>query len=946
MVKYRLKLLVLAATALLVTCTAGSGTASAVSTDTATLRILSTNDLHGQVTAFDYETNLGLPKNGLSKIATLVEQNREEVGTTNTLLVDDGDFFYDYTTNFFYEKYPTYDQPILKAMKLMDYDYITLGNHEFDYPWDYLKRQLEHTGMSDKVLVCNTVWHDSGTQVFSPCAVITKQLTTTGGGSATVRIGMIGSTTNSISTRRGDYVNEIDALNNYSSIVTEANRLKSEDLADIVVVLLHGGIGNGSTAAASENIGYALTKVSSIDAVVTGHTHEAFPDTGGSGITLSNVDATNGLINGKPVVATSSHARALGVIDLKLTIASDGTVSISSGKASLDYVTAATAESEKITSMFLQYKDKLKAGADISAYKLASGVSYNNYDTVVRDSNLFQLFNNAKIAYGQTYIAEHLPSYKNIPVIACTRNLTDYSDPYVMIKDTLSSSKVSLVLSESSSSRPSGYVQLYEINGKDLREWLEYNSSMYATQGTTFKSLLKSYVNANPKVSTLLQEKYVYNWNSQFVFDGITYTVDLAKKPRYYSDGTMVSVYNKRIKSLTYHGVEVTNTQKFVIVTDSGLPTLSFLPEEMVDSIKAFRDNATGKGITVDYIKRLNAFGSISVKADNNWSLTADTGYSFLLGIPKKLLPTVSLYSWNTGTAAETTSYSFLKGALPAAKQSINIVVSQGRSVVNNDPVPVIISASSKNAIQEIRYLKGTVVSKSDAGWSGAQKVSGNTFSTTTNGTYTIRVMDTSGNTALAYVRVDKYDADVLVSPVLNKLTNRNTTFTGTAVPYSTIHAVIGDNKYSTITKSDGTFSMTVIPPKAFSSIAVYAEYKGEMSATVTASVRKTGPDAVQMDKILVGDTHATGTTDPDTTVYALIWTTIYVGRGQADKYKSSEFYNSSYKIVETDISVDKTTGKYQILIPFVKNSMKVFVFAVDRFGVTSKSTMQVPEYY
>lgn len=945
MTKFRIKLTVFVTFLLAISAT-GFCTAGAASSDTATLRILSTNDLHGQVTAYDYETNLGLTKNGLSKIATLVEENRKEAGSENTLLVDNGDFFYDYTTNFFYEKYPTYDQPVLKAMKLMGYDYLTLGNHEFDYPWDYLKGQLEQTGMYDKVLVCNTSWHDNGALVFAPSSVITRQLTTTGGSSVPVRIGIIGSTTNSISTRRGDYVNEIDALNNYSSIVAEANRLRSEALADVIIVLLHGGIGNGSSSAASDNIGYALTKVSSIDAVVTGHTHEAFPDSDSSANTLSKVDKANGLINGKPVVATSSHARALGVIDLKLAVASDGSVSVASGKASLDYVTADTAEDKTITSMFQPYKDKLLAGADSSSYKIASGVSYHNYDTVVRDSNLFQLFNNAKIAYGQTYIAEYLPAYKNVPVIACTRNLTDYSDPYINITGKLSASKVSLLLSESSASRPSGYVQLYEISGKDLREWLEYNASLYATQGTTFKSLLKSYVSANPKVSTLLQEKYVYHWNSHYVFDGISYTVDLTKKPRYNASGAIVSVNNKRIKNLTYQGTAVTDTQKFVIVTDSGLPALSFLPEEMVDSIKEFRDNATGKGITLDYIKRLSAFGAISVKADNNWSLTAKAGYSFLLGIPKKLLPTVSLFPWNKGTAAETTSYSFLQGTLPAVKQTINLVVSQGRSEVNNEPVPIIISAGSKYAIQEIRYLKGKIGSTGDIGWGSAKKVSGNTFTTTENGVYTIRVRNTNGAAALAYVKVDRYNADVLASPVLNRLTNRNTTFTGTAVPNSTIHAAIGDSEYSAVAKSDGSFSMTIAPPKAFSPISVYAEYQGKRSAAVTAVVRKTGPDAVQMNKILVGETSVTGTTDPDTFLYALIWTTIYVGKGQTDDYKASEFYNSSYKIVETDISVDKTTGAYRIQIPSAKNNMKVFVFAMDRFGITSKSTMLVPGYY
>lgn len=940
--KFRVKFLILIISALLIVVMSGPDTAKASGTQTANLRILTTNDLHGQVTAYDYESYLELPKNGISKIATLVKQNRAEVGEENTLLVDDGDFLYDFTTNFFYDNYPTYDQPILKAMKLMGYDYITLGNHEFDYPWDYLKHQLEHTGMSDKVVLSNVIWHDSGKTVFRPSVIITKQLSTADGGTASVRIGLVGSTTNSISTRRGDYVYEMDALNNYDSIVVEANRLKNDEKVDIVVVLLHGGIGS-STLLPSENIGYNLTKVDSIDAIVTGHTHEEFPDTDPSDIALSNIDVANGCINGKPIVAAASHARALGVIDLKLEFAADGSIRIASGKASLDYVTADIIEDTTITSMFLQYKDMLKAGADTAVYSLATGINYHNYDTVVKDSNFFQLFNNAKIAYGQSYVAEHLPAYSDLPVIASTRNLTDYYNPYVMLKDSLSARKVSRFLSESSSSRPSGYVQMYIITGKKLREWLEYNASMYATEGTTFKNLLKNYVSANPKVSTLLQEAYVYNWNGQYVFDGISYQIDLTQKARYYADGTIVNSDYRRIKNLTYNGVEVTSTQKFVLVTDSGLPYLSFLPKEATDSIKEFKDHATGKGITLDYIKRQSAFGAISVKADDNWSLTAGSGYSFLLGIPKKILPTVSTFSWNKGTAAETISYSFLKGTLPVVTQRINVVASQGRSEMNNEPVPVIISNFSRYTTKEIRYLKGTIKSAADTRWGSAKTVGQKAFYVKSNGIYTIRVTDAKGNTALAYVTVDRYNPDILPSPEPNKLTNRNTVFTGKTLPYAKVSAIIGTQTYTTTAKSDGSYSVAVLPPKAFSKISVIALKDGRKSAAATAAVRKTGPDAVQLDRIRAGDTYVTGVTDPDTSVYALIWTTIYVGRGQTDEYKASEFYNSTYKIQETDITVDPDTGAYRIQIPSARTTMKVFVFAVDRFGTTSKSTMLVP---
>lgn len=914
-------------------------------TDTATLRIIATGDLHGQITAYNYETNSEMPENGLSKLATIVKQKKSEVGINNALLVDAGDFLYDYSSNYFYDNYPDMTQPIMKAMSAMGYDYITLGNHEFDYPWEYLSRQLKVSGLSDKVLVCNTVWHDSGKQVFNPSAIVTKTLTTANQKTVSVQIGIIGATTNSMSARRGDYVNVIDAVNNYDSIIAEANRLKTSEKVDLVVVILHGGIGTKTINKKSENIGYALTKESSVDAIVTAHTHEIFPNTSNPRTGLSNVNTSTGYINGKPVLATSSHAGALGTIDLTMEVAAGGSVALTSGKASITLATKDGKEDSTITELFRAYLTKLKASADPTTYPITKGITYHNYDTVLQDSNLFQLLNNAKIDYGLTYIAENLPKYKNVPIIACTRNLLDNTEPYLLMQNTLSASKISQILSISSASRPSGYIQMYEISGKALREWLEYNASIYATQGTLFKNLLKTYTSKNKGVSTLLQESYVYNWNSEYVFDGISYTIDLTKKARYYSNGTMISSSNKRISSLTYQGVSVKDTQKFVLVTDSGIPSLSFLPEDIYGSIKEVKDYEIGKNITLNYIKKLSAFGNINITADHNWSLTAGTKYTFLLGIPKKIAGTVSKFSWNNGLAADTTSYSFLKGKLPVASQKISIVVAQGRTEINNQPVPIIISATSKYALKEIKYLQGKIQSSSDKKWNQAQIVKNSTFIADKNGIYTIRVIDTKGNSSLAYVTVDRYDEDILASPKLNRLTNRNSTLTGTAVPNTMLHAAIGNKDYSVKVASDGTFTMNIKPPKAFASISAYAESSGKKSAVVTAAVRKSGPNAVELNAIRIGDTYVTGTADANTFVYALIWKTIYVGKGQTKAYQSSEYYKSDYNIVETNITMDQNTGNYKIELPYLKTNMKVFVFAVDRFGTTSKSTMEVPGY-
>jgi hypothetical protein len=306
-------------------------------------------------------------------------------------------------------------------------------------------------------------------------------------------------------------------------------------------------------------------------------------------------------------------------------------------------------------------------------------------------------------------------------------------------------------------------------------------------------------------------------------------------------------------------------------------------------------------------------------------------------------LEAVANSPWNMGKATETTSYVFLKGKLPAADQRMNIIASQARNEANNTPVPVKISVTSKYAVKDIRYLKGKIIKADDKRWNDAKNVVNSSFSVTGNGTYTILARDSKSNYALAYVNIDLYNPDILPSPKLNTVTNRYDSFTGTAVPGSTIHLTIGEDKYSAIVNNDGSFKIAITPPEAFAQVQAYAEAGGKKSAVVCSSVRKTGPNAVHINPVKVGDTSVTGKADPYTSVYALIWKTVYVGKGQTGIYKNSDFYNSVYNIVETDITINPATGEYTIALPQIKHNMNVFVYSIDRFGATSKSTKQVP---
>jgi len=249
----------------------------------------------------------------------------------------------------------------------------------------------------------------------------------------------------------------------------------------------------------------------------------------------------------------------------------------------------------------------------------------------VNDSALYQLINNAKISFGTSYIQEYLPSYASYPVIAVTKNELDNKGEYLMVEDSISSVDVAKVIGTASSERPSGYLYLYKITGANLREWLEYSASIYAKKGTKLKYLLPTFTKRNPSVSTLIQEEYLQDWSSLFVFDGISYEIDLTQPARFKADGTMVSYKNKRIVNLKYQGKEVTDKQEFIIVSDVYTTNYWFMPKD-TDSIYNNFPWVNGKDVVMDYIRAQAELGPISIEADNNWKFKDSDGYEFSLG--------------------------------------------------------------------------------------------------------------------------------------------------------------------------------------------------------------------------------------------------------------------------------------------------------------------------
>ena len=102
------------------------------------ITILGTTDLHGNLNPIDYYTNK--PDNrGLAKIATLIKRVRKE--QPNLVLIDSGDTIQGSPLESFHNRKNNQPKdPMMLAMDSLNYDAMTVGNHEYNFGLKVLEK--------------------------------------------------------------------------------------------------------------------------------------------------------------------------------------------------------------------------------------------------------------------------------------------------------------------------------------------------------------------------------------------------------------------------------------------------------------------------------------------------------------------------------------------------------------------------------------------------------------------------------------------------------------------------------------------------------------------------------------------------------------------------------------------------------------------------------------
>jgi 2',3'-cyclic-nucleotide 2'-phosphodiesterase/3'-nucleotidase len=237
--------------------------------DRVQITILGTTDLHGNILPVDYYTNK--PDNrGLAKIATLIKRVRRE--HPNVLLVDSGDTIQGTPLESFHgRKNNQPPDPMMLVMNSLNYDAMTVGNHEYNFGLKVLEKARGEANFP--WLSANT--YDISRQQPHYKPYLVKEV-------AGVKIGILGLTTPGIP--------NWDNAPNYAGLefhepVVEARKwvpvLREKEKVDVVVITMHMGLGEDLRTGEvnpgqvpHENEAIAIAKeVPGVDVIFMGHTH-------------------------------------------------------------------------------------------------------------------------------------------------------------------------------------------------------------------------------------------------------------------------------------------------------------------------------------------------------------------------------------------------------------------------------------------------------------------------------------------------------------------------------------------------------------------------------------------------------------------------------------------------------------------------------------------------
>jgi len=502
------------------------------------LRVIATSDLHLHLFSYDYFSDTPKAELGLERLVGAIAELRADPSVT-TLLCDNGDLLQGTPMADVLTDFADQTHPMIAALNSLNYDAMTLGNHDLDYGLTALRKALAAAAFP--VVSANLAATD-GQPLAQRFVILDRTIRMNDGQDHPIKIGITGFAPPQVALwdrgKHGGVIAADDIVETAQGVIPD---IKAAG-ADIVIVLCHSGLGEESWTPKMENAAIPLAAVDGIDALICGHTHKVFPMPAGE--SSAAVDHQNGQINGTPAVMPGHFGRSLGVIDLYLRRAAgrwqvaDSDVYLEGGGVRAAEVLPAAA-----ARMHAATINAMANPLTQTHHRLHS------YFAFVQPDPTQAILAQAAINGLADAIAG--TAYEGLPLLAATAPFRFGSGgPFVDIKPGTVEMRHAIAICPFTDTL-CGVLQ----SGASMRLWLERAASHFCQ--------LVPDASDQPLINP---ESAGYNFDT---LHGLTYTFDLTQPARFDDLGNVVNPGATRVHNIRHHGRPVTDTDQFVVATNS-----------------------------------------------------------------------------------------------------------------------------------------------------------------------------------------------------------------------------------------------------------------------------------------------------------------------------------------------------------------------------------------
>ncbi|MFE2886404.1 bifunctional metallophosphatase/5'-nucleotidase [Streptomyces sp. NPDC059272] len=528
--------------------------------------ILGTTDLHSHVFDWDYYSDKAYSDSkgnsvGVARVATLIKEQRKAKGEGRVLLVDAGDIIQGTSLGYYFARVDPITSgakhPMATAMNHMRYDAAALGNHEFNYGIDTLRKFEQQCRFP--LLGANALDAKTLRPAFAPYTV--KHIRVPG--APDIKVGILGLTNPGIALWDKD---NVSGKMVFPGLVEQAKKYVPRLRAlgcDVVFLTDHSGLDGSSSYGDElpyvENASNLVAEqVPGIDAILVGHTHVEVPS-----YTVKNEKTGADVLLSEPYC----WGYRLSVFDFELELVRG---------------------QWKITSKTAQTLNPNTVDEDPEIRKLLEA-----------DHELVVKYVNTAVGTCTEDLSAAESCWKDVPIMDFIQQVQMDS-----VKAGLSTADAALPLISVAApfSRtadiPEGAVTIKDIAGLYIYDNTLYGKKLTGAQLKDYLEYAAKYyhqVPAGTKVDTATLTNANSFWDYMYdVAAGVSYDIDIAQ-----AEGS-------RIKNLTYKGTSVTDDQVFVVAVNnyranggSGYPhiasaeTVYSAPDQVRDLMIAY---VTAKG--------------------------------------------------------------------------------------------------------------------------------------------------------------------------------------------------------------------------------------------------------------------------------------------------------------------------------------------------------------